>query len=249
MRRQAVSGVSCAVLLVLAACSREPAPASPPPAPELAFEDEAGAPSEPPPPADSGLEIKRGMLTVAKGRKTFQSCGETEELWVLDQAEISLDKIFGAELRPDSSKLYIEAYGERGPVADDVPDAKGYAGMFVLEEVLFATLEGAARACDQPVPTYIVAARGNEPFWSIEVNESQLVWRSPEAPKELTLEVEPAHYSEGAVRYIARGSDHELELLLDAQPCRDSMSGDFFAYAARAVFDGEELKGCARVGK
>jgi uncharacterized membrane protein len=38
-------------------------------------------------------------------------------------------------------------------------------------------------------------------------------------------------------------------LLLDAQPCRDSMSGEFFAYAARAVLDGMEFKGCARVGK
>jgi uncharacterized membrane protein len=248
MRRQAVSWVSCAALLVLAACSREPAPTPEPTAPELAFED-AVAPPEQLPPADSGLEIKRGMLTLEKGRKTFQSCGEVEELWVLDQAETSLEKIFGSELRPDSSKLYIEAYGERGAAADDIPDAKGYAGMFVLEEVLFATIEGAARACDQPMPTYIVAARGNEPFWSIEVDETQLIWRSPEAPKELTLQVEPAHYAEGAVRYIARGGDHELELLLDAQPCRDSMSGDFFAYAARAVFDGEELRGCARVGK
>lgn len=248
MRRQAVSCVSCAALLVFAACSREPVPAPAPPAPELAFEEPA-TPPEQLPPADSGLEIKRGLLTFTKGRKTFQSCGEVEELWVLDQAETSLEKIFAAELRPDSSKLYIEAYGERGPVADDIPDAQGYAGMFVLEEVLFATLEGAARACDQPVPTYIVAARGNEPFWSIEVGETQLTWRSPEPPNELTMNVEPAHYAEGAVRYIARGGDHELELLLDAQPCRDSMSGDFFAYAARAVFDGEELKGCARVGK
>jgi uncharacterized membrane protein len=199
-------------------------------------------------PADSGLAIKRGMLTLARDQATFQPCGATDELWVLDQTEGALQSIFGAELQSGSLKLYVEAYGERGPVTDDVPAARGRAGLFVLEEVLYATVEGAARACGQPTPTYIVAARGNEPFWAVEVNETQMIWRSPQDPKELILEVEPAQDAEGAVRYRARGGDHELELLLDAQPCRDSMSGDFFAYAARALLDGEELKGCARVG-
>ena len=40
-----------------------------------------------------------------------------------------------------------------------------------------------------------------------------------------------------------------VELLVDAQTCRDPMSGELFAYAARAVLDGKEFSGCARVGK
>ena len=249
MRRWGVLCVSCAAGLAIAACSREPTPASSPEpaAVDPALESANAAPELPP--ADSGLAIKRGTLMLARDRATFRVCGETDELWVLDQTESALDKTFGPELQSGSLQLYIEAYGERGPVSDDVPAARGYAGRFVLEEVLYATVEGAARACDQPAPTYIVAARGNEPFWAVEVNETQMIWRSPEEPKELTLEVEPAQDAEGAVRYQARSGDHQLELLLDAQSCRDSMSGDFFAYAARAVFDGAELKGCARVGK
>jgi uncharacterized membrane protein len=51
------------------------------------------------------------------------------------------------------------------------------------------------------------------------------------------------------VRYHAAGNGHELELLVDAQTCRDPMSGELFAYSARAVLDGKEFSGCARVGK
>jgi uncharacterized membrane protein len=247
MRRRRVLCVSCAALLAIAACTREQAP----PAPESAAEpppESASAPPQPPP-ADSGLAIKRGTLALAKDRTTFRLCGEADELWLLDQTESVLENTFSSELQRGAVKLYLEAYGERGPVSEDVPDARGYAGLFVLEEVLYATIAGAERACDQPAPGYIVAARGNEPFWSVEVTETQMIWRSPEDPKEITLAAAPAQDAEGAVRYQARGGDHELELLLDAQACRDSMSGDFFAYAARAMFDGAEFKGCARVGK
>ena len=55
--------------------------------------------------------------------------------------------------------------------------------------------------------------------------------------------------AEGTVSYRATADGHNLELLIDAQACRDSMSGEYFAYAARAVLDGKEFKGCARVGK
>jgi uncharacterized membrane protein len=248
MHRRGVLCVSCAALLAIAACSREQAPPAPESAPEVPALESASAPPEPPP-ADSGLAIKRGMLSLAKDHATFRPCGESDELWLLDQTENALESTFGAELQGGPVKLYVEAYGERGPVSEDVPEARGHAGLFVLEEVLYATIAGAERACDQPAPGYIVAARGNEPFWSVEVTETQMIWRSPEDPKEIALEAAPAQDAEGAVRYQARGGDHELELLLDAQTCRDSMSGDFFAYAARAMFDGAEFKGCARVGK
>jgi uncharacterized membrane protein len=115
--------------------------------------------------------------------------------------------------------------------------------------VLYAGIDAADRGCAQPAANYIVAARGNEPFWSVEVTESQMTWRQTEEPREITLPSTVAQDAEGAVRYQAGDTAHDLELLLDAQPCRDSMSGEFFAYAARAVLDGMDFKGCARVGK
>ena len=92
-------------------------------------------------------------------------------------------------------------------------------------------------------------ARGTEPFWAAEVGEAGIVWRQPAEPKEIALAAPQTQDSEGAVRYHASGNGHDLELLIDAQVCRDAMSGEFFAYSARAVLDTREFSGCARVGR
>src|SRR5262249_25536244 len=132
---------------------------------------------------------------------------------------------------------------------DDGAEAKAYAGTFVLEEVTYAGVEGQVKGCGEPAPSYVVAARGNEPFWAVEVGDASIVWRQPAEPKEIALGTPDTQAAEGGVRYHAEGNGHNLELLVDAQTCRDSMSGELFAYSARAVLDGKEFNGCARVGK
>jgi uncharacterized membrane protein len=143
-------------------------------------------------------------------------------------------------------KLYIEAYGER---AIDQPAAPGFAGTFLLEEALYAAPDGQTRGCDAPAQDYIVAARGNEPFWSIEVTDAALLWKQPEEPKEISIAAPQMQDSEGAVSYAAANDAHKIEVLIDAQSCRDDMSGEYFAYAARASLDGKQFTGCARVGR
>jgi uncharacterized membrane protein len=244
-----------AACLVISACAREQEPVSPDsgsPASQPSVITPATAPqvaAEPQLPVDSGLSIKRGTLSLTQNRSTFQPCGEKDALWLLDQTDGVLMEALAAELTKEAPELYVEAYGERTAVTDDVPAARSYTGMFILEQVLYAGLPGEVRGCNSPAPNYIVIARGNEPFWAIEVTESQTVWKQPEDPKEIVLGAPQTQDSEGAVRYQAAGGGHEIELLIDAQTCRDSMSGEFFAYAARALLDGVEFKGCARVGR
>jgi uncharacterized membrane protein len=207
------------------------------------------APEQPAPPADSSLSIERGILMLAKDRITFRPCSEKSELWLLDQSDATLRETFADEMQKGPAMLYVEAYGERAPVAEDIAEARAYAGTFVLEEVLYAGVQGQVRGCDEPAANYIVMARGTEPFWAVEVSEAGILWRQPGEPKQIALGAPQAQDAEGAVRYHASGNGHDLELLVDAQPCRDAMSGEFFAYSARAVLDTKEFSGCARVGK
>ena len=250
-----ISTLMCAMTLVLAACSRQPeqqpAPATPDTTapPSAAVTEQQSVPAPPEPPADSSLSIKRGVAMLAQDRMTFRPCNEKAELWLLDQSDGVLRQTFEGEMQKGPAMLYIEAYGERAPVAEDIAEARAYAGTFVLEEVLYAGVQGQVRGCDEPAATYLVAARGNEPFWAVEVGESGIVWRQPAEPKEIALGAPQTQDAEGAVRYHASGNGHELELLVDAQTCRDSMSGELFAYSARAILDGKEFSGCARVGK
>lgn len=201
------------------------------------------------PPQESGLAIKRGIAMLAQDRTTFRPCNENAELWMLDQSDGTFAQEFAGEVQTGPAMLYIEAYGERAPVADDIAAARAYAGTFVLEQVLYAAVQGQVRGCDAPPGNYVVSARGSEPFWSVDVNDDAIVWRQPDEPKEIALGPPQTQDAEGAARYRASADGHELELLIDAQPCRDPMSGEFFAYSARAVLDGTAFNGCARVGK
>jgi len=218
-----------------------------PPVPEA---PEATAP-EIEPAAESGLAIKRGIATLAADHSSFRPCGQQVELWMVDQGEL-LARTFAGEKSADGAplKLYIEAYGERATTAENLPqDASGYAGVFVLEEALYAAVDGQTQGCDTPVPDYVVAARGNEPFWSAEVTDAALTWQQPEEPKEISVAAPQMQHSEGAVRYTAAGKDHRIELMIEAQACRDDMSGEYFAYTARATLDGKKFAGCARIGR
>lgn len=231
--------------LALAGCSRPseaPAPATLPPADPAPTSELSSGPVEEAP-AESSLAIKRGIVTGEGDHATFRGCDDPTELWLVD-GEGALTQL----LTEDTTSLYVESYGERGPVPDDLPAAKGQAGAFMLEQLLYAASTGEGRGCDRPVPDNVVSARGNEPFWAVAVTQTGMVWKQPEDPKEITLGELQAQDAEGTVGYRAADARHKLELQIEAQACRDSMSGEYFAFAARAVLDGREFKGCARVG-
>ncbi len=246
MCRCRLMGLSIVGLVLLVGCSRPgeaPAPATPPPPrPSTSTELSSGPVEEAP--AESSLAIKRGIVTGEGDHATFRGCDDPTGLWLVD-GEGTLTQL----LTEDTTSLYVETYGERGPVPDDLPAPKGEAGAFVLEQLLYAASTAEGRGCDRPIPDNVVSARGNEPFWAAEVTQTGMVWKQPQEPKELTLGELQAEDAEGTVGYRASDARHKLELQIEAQACRDSMSGEYFAFAARAVLDGKEFRGCARVGK
>lgn len=244
----------CAVLLTMAGCSRAPEPVAPAP-PEASSSDPPAVVSQEAPavaeaPTESALSIKRGILTLSPDHGVFRPCGEQGDLLLVDQTDGVLARTFAAEKDGNGAdqplKLYIEAYGER---VTDQPAPAGFAGTFLLEEALYAAPDGQTRGCDAPDKDYIVAARGNEPFWSVEITDAALLWRQPEEPKEISIAAPNTQNSEGAVSYAANNDAHKIAVLIEAQGCQDDMSGEYFAYSARATLDGKQYVGCARVGR
>ena len=231
--------------LALAGCSRPgdaPAPATPSSVNPAPTSELSSGPVEEAP-AESSLAIKRGMVTGEGDHATFRACDDPTELWLID-GEGTLTQL----LTEDTTSLYVESYGERGPLHDDPTATRDYAGDFMLEQLLYAASTAEGRGCDRPLPDNVVSARGNEPFWAVEVTQTGMLWKQPDDPKEIALGDLQAEDAEGTVGYRASDAGHQLELQIEAQACRDSMSGEYFAFAARAVLDGREFKGCARVG-
>jgi uncharacterized membrane protein len=241
-----LTGLWLMSVLFAGGCSRQSgetapsgtAPVAPPPTTELS----SGPVEESP--AESSLAIKRGIVTAHGDHATFRACDDPSDLWLLDEGEGALTQL----LTEDQTSLYVEGYGERGPVPDDLVAAKGSSGVFILEQLLYAASTGESRGCERPAADYVVSARGNEPFWAVQVTHAGMIWKQPEEPREISLAEVQAEDAEGTVGYRASDTRHKLELQIEAQSCRDSMSGEYFAFSARAVLDDKEFKGCAHVG-
>jgi uncharacterized membrane protein len=246
-RTVVVMAIVCGISLVLAACShKEPAPAQRPALSEGPPVSELSSGPVEESPTDSSLSIKRGIVTSADDHALFQACDDKTQLWLIDEADGTVTQML---TEGDQSAFYIEAYGERGAVPDTPPAAKAQAGAFVIEQLLYAGVVGEGRGCDQPAPDFLVLARGNEPFWSVKVTDNNMIWRQPDAPQESVFDELQSEDAEGSVTYRASAAGRTLELAVDAQSCRDSMSGEYFAFTARALLDEKEFTGCARVGK
>ena len=233
------------LVIAIAGCTRDPAQ---PVSADAASSQGAALGIEEPVPAESSLAIKRGVMTIAEERATFTPCESETELWVLDQSPGALTQTLIEDQQTAPVSLYVEAYGERAPI-EEMPQAQGFDGIFVLEDILYAGVPSEMRGCDAPAPTYVVLARGNEPFWSAEVGDDEMIWRQPDEPQEIEFGKPQTINAEGAVRYAVSTPEHELELMVYSQPCRDSMSGEYFAFTAKALLNGRELNGCARVGR
>lgn len=229
----------------LAGCSRPneaTVPTTLPPAASAPTAELSSGPVEEAP-AESSLAIKRGIVSGEGDHAIFRACDDPTGLWLVDD-EGALTQL----LTEDTHSLYVETYGERGPIPDGLPAATAETGAFMLEQLLYAASTAEGRGCDRPAPDNVVSARGNEPFWAVEVTHTGIIWKQPDDPKQITLDELQAEDAEGTVGYRARDAKHQIELQIEAQACRDSMSGEYFAFAAVAVLDGREFRGCARVG-
>lgn len=96
-------------------------------------------------------------------------------------------------------------------------------------------------------------ASGNEPFWMLDLDfDGSMRLRPLEAPV-LSLSTPAAARAEdeSVVRYDASGEEGSLVVELDAEECRDSMSGRILTHRVRVTVarPGEEplsLEGCGR---
>lgn len=251
----------CTTVLLLAGCSRKTEEAAPSVAdgalasPDVSDDLPVASNDAPVPapmpnrpaadPAESGLSIKRGIAKSAGDHGVFRPCNEQADLYLVDEGDDMLAQLFAEGMKT----AYVEVYGERAPVPDDLPAAKDHAGIFVLEQLLYAGAPDDNGGCVPSINDAEVTARGNEPFWTAQVTDAAAIWKQQDPTLEVTLPTVQSQDVEGTVSYGAKSDKHSLELVIAAQPCRDLVSDEYFAFAARATLDGKEFKGCARVGK
>lgn len=236
-----------AALSAVAGCQRQdsapetPTASAATPAPAAT----AAAPAD----TESSLTIKRGIVTLTADSRALRLCGESEDLWLVQQDDQAFDETYAKLAGEPGTPLFVEVRGERVPSPQGTVIPASFKRALVLEELLYAGVPSEGSGCAAPTPSYRVLARGNEPFWSVEIDTDQMLLRQPDEPDPSKFSVQETQDAEGSVTYRGTGGDKALEITVTNSPCSDSMSGEYFAHTADLTLDGRMLRGCARVGE
>jgi uncharacterized membrane protein len=207
----------------------------------LVFVACGGPSAAPSPPAQADAEtptrLRGTLLAGADSTLMFVACGTVTER---------------AVSAPPSSQLLLAVTAVNGAVRDSLfvevtADTTGDG--ITVRETLYATSLAEGTRCDRPREPFEVVAVGNEPFWRVTFDGTQLVLERPEPPREMVFDAEPADTRGTLTTIVGRrtlGKVHELKLGLLHESCSDGMSGAWYPYRAEVRVGDLALHGCAR---
>ena len=90
-----------------------------------------------------------------------------------------------------------------------------------------------------------VRALGTEPFWSVELNGTEMVYTTPEPPEQRAPQPEPVIQGTTATWETKTGAGVALSVTLVATECSDGMSDRTYPLTAMVRIGETSLNGCA----
>lgn len=122
-----------------------------------------------------------------------------------------------------------------------------------VSTVIAATLVAGmvAAGCDRSPGAFesihAFTARGNEPFWRVQVEGGTLNYSTPELQPGKALQAQRAARATG-VAFSGLDAGQPFTLSITDVPCQDSMSGESFEFTATFQHGDQSMTGCARRG-
>jgi putative lipoprotein len=202
--------------------------------------------------------LRRGHLVLGHEVRSFEPCGGDHALWVVDETGGDLHSVYEDLSHEVYQRLYVEILGAEGERPEEGFGAD-YGGSITVIALRHAASE--SLGCNWDLSGILLRASGNEPFWHIDVRADEILLNEMDSgervflPPSATDESLQSYGGDGLAQFrgtakvgpeVARGGS--IVVTVFEQPCRDSMSGAFFSFAARIQVDGRELSGCARPG-
>lgn len=195
---------------------------------------------------EPGIQRVTGFVVIGQDRRDFRPCAGGGDYW-LDGPALPEILELHANLAPGMEPLeamFVDLLAAPGSAPDAGPGA-GLAGRLDALEVRRAAFEG--WACRDVDATLVVEARGNEPFWRLEVTEAGAVFSTPEAERSFESG-RPEPSPEGWRLTGTTDAGEPFTLVLDLSGCVDSMSGAWSHVSARLELPSGALEGCGVLG-
>ncbi len=92
--------------------------------------------------------------------------------------------------------------------------------------------------------TAAFSARGNEPFWAVDVAGTTAIYKTPDNQRGRAVLVNRLTFAQG-VEYVGVLNGRPFTLNIRGAACQDSMSGEKFPMTARLTTGGRTSTGCA----
>ena len=219
--------LALAVIATLAACGKKEADTAATPAATPAAEPAAA--TLPPPP----LARFRGQAVLGKDGYGLTVCGDPQQKIVTFTPEAQA--VIDGFLAGGAKEFFLDGWGN---------EIEGKPQFVSIDRVYS---EGPG--CDEKdLGLALFRAKGNEPFWSIDVTPSGVVLTRPET-ETLTFEYQPlAKADDGTRTFKSELPDNKLELTLVPGKCSDGMSDAVYGWTATGTINGTAFKGCAYSG-
>lgn len=199
-------------------------------------------------PRDTTGAVYRGYIVFQAGRASFTSCGSTERSWVVDVSGRMVSDVYDRLATNSGDPVFFELRGRFDP-APQTGFGAAYASQITVFQVRRAALEGPA--CNEDLRSIVFRARGNEPFWSVDIGFGGIAFSDFGRSLRLFFPYAAPIVSDQEWRYQSANKDdgtHEITVIIREGECTDSMSGAYFTFAANVEVDGRAYTGCAMEG-
>lgn len=133
-----------------------------------------------------------------------------------------------------------------GKSEPQVDGHKGPPGVSPLEQPIETGAEAKPVSTAEAATynTTAFSARGNEPFWAVDVAGNTAIYKTPDNQNGRPIRVNRLTFAQG-VEYVGVHAGRPFVLNVRAAQCQDSMSGDRFPFTARLTVSGRSNAGCA----
>ena len=120
-----------------------------------------------------GNDSFRGHLVLGHEVRSFTPCEKKVEYWVYDQTGGDLWKVYKELTHQPYQPIYVEVLGRLAPPPSDGFGAD-YDRQVTVKELRRAGLE--TRGCAEDLKGIVFRASGNEPFWNVQISESNIIF-------------------------------------------------------------------------
>jgi len=194
-----------------------------------------------------GNDFFRGHLVLGHEVRSFTPCEKKVEYWVYDQTGGDLWKVYKEITHQPYQPIYVEVLGHLGPPPSDGFGAD-YDRQVTIRELRRAGLE--TRGCSEDLRDIVFRASGNEPFWNVQISESNIIFSEMGKPQLSFPHAHPevSDHNWVFVSKIRERSQHDIRISITEKRCIDTMSGEHFSFSSQVSLDGSKYAGCAVEG-